>query len=525
MPEINKIIIVGGGSSGWMSASMLIKSFPNKEIIVIDNDKKPPIGVGESTYDGIIHFCKYLEIDMKDFFKHTDASIKIAIQFSKFYNNKNNDRFIYPFGRSDVSGTLWGLQDWFIKKYLNKKIPVSDFADSYFPSAHLVKHNRFSENLNGLLGNFDSENFIALHFDALKFASWLKEKYAIKRGVKVLTHELKSVEKDENGIKFLLLSNGDKISGDLYIDCTGFSSLLIEETLKEPFLDYTNVLPNNRAWATQIDYLDKEVELKGVTDCTALNNGWVWNIPLWSRIGTGYVYSDKYISPENALKEFKEHLMSDNVLIKRNSKYLDSIKYKDIKIKSGIHKRVWVKNVVAIGLSAGFIEPLESNGLFTVHEFLFELVRSMSREKTTQWEKDVFNIRTKEIFDDFVEFIRMHYSLSIREDSKYWKDNFNRNYNLEKNITNSHIKNTVDIKTKTFTPPYLGGLSWISTGMNYLLLDDISIMIGEIENKMDYKKDLVQYFNNLDNKKIIWEQEALTSPTMYEYLKKKYYDQ
>jgi hypothetical protein len=149
----------------------------------------------------------------------------------------------------------------------------------------------------------------------------------------------------------------------------------------------------------------------------------------------------------------------------------------------------------------------------------------MSREKTTQWEKDVFNIRTKEIFDDFVEFIRMHYSLSIREDSKYWKDNFNRNYNLEKNITNSHIKNTVNIKTKTFTPPYLGGLSWISTGMNYLLLDDISIMIGEIQNKMDYKKDLVQYFNNLDNKKMIWEQEALTSPTMYEYLKKKYYDQ
>ena len=158
MSKIDKIIIVGGGSSGWMSASMLIKAFPNKEIVVIDSEKRAPIGVGESTYDGILHFCKYLEIDMKDFFKYTDASIKLAIQFSKFYNNKSDDRFIYPFGGSDISNTLWGLQDWFIKKYLDKNLPVSDFAESYFPSAHLVKHNRFSENLDGSLGNFDSQN-------------------------------------------------------------------------------------------------------------------------------------------------------------------------------------------------------------------------------------------------------------------------------------------------------------------------------------------------------------------------------
>jgi|688.fasta_scaffold243404_2 flavin-dependent dehydrogenase len=524
MSRIDKIIIVGGGSSGWMSASMLIKAFPNKEIIVIDSDKRAPIGVGESTYDGILHFCKYLEIDMKDFFKHTDASIKLAIQFSKFYNNKSDDRFIYPFGGSDISNTLWGLQDWFIKKNLDKNLPVSDFAESYFPSAHLVKHNRFSENLDGSLGNFDSQNFIALHFDALKFANWLKERYAIKRGVKVLTHDVDHIEKDKNGIKFLTLSNGDNISADLYIDCTGFSSLLIEKTLQEPFLDHTDVLPNNRAWATQIDYLDKETELTGVTDCTALKNGWVWNIPLWSRIGTGYVYSDKYTSPEDALKEFKEHLMSDNVLIKRNHDYLDSIEYKDIKIKSGIHERIWVDNVVAIGLSAGFIEPLESNGLFTVHEFLFELVRSMSRETTSQWEKDVFNVRTREIFNDFVEFIRMHYSLSIREDSDYWKDNYNRKYNLEKINTTSHIKNTLDAKTKTFIPPYRGGLSWIATGMNYLFLDDISIKMGEISNRMDYKNDLAEYLNNLEIKKGIWESAALNSPSMYQYLKEKYYE-
>ena len=523
MSKIDKIIIVGGGSSGWMTASILIKQFPNKEIIVIDPESGSPIGVGESTYDGIMDYIKYLEIDIKDFFKYTDASIKLAIQFSKFYNNKEGDRFIYPFGLADTSGTKWGLQDWLVKKYVEPNTLVQEYPESYFPAASLVKHKRFSENLNGTLGNFNSENYTALHFDALKFASWLKNRYAIPRGVKVFSSEIDNAFTNDLGIDYLLLKDGSKLSADLYVDCTGFKSLLLEGVLKEPFIDYTNVLPNNRAWATQIQYVEKEKELDCVTNCTALNNGWVWNIPLWSRIGTGYVYSDKYTTPENALLEFKNYLTSKDMTCPRTKEYVETLEFKDIEIKSGIHERLWVKNVVAIGLSAGFIEPLESNGLFTVHEFLFALVRSLLREKTSQWDIDMFNNKTRKVFDNFVDFIRLHYALSIRDDSEYWKDNFNRSYELSTHDINSLIYKIVESKTVSSDPPFFGGITWISSGMNYFMLDHVSSRLGEIRNHMDYSKELINFFDNLENKRMSWEYAALESKTMFQYLKDKYY--
>ena len=150
-------------------------------------------------------------------------------------------------------------------------------------------------------------------------------------------------------------------------------------------------MPNNKAWATHIDYTDKEKQLNGVTNATALKNGWVWNIPLWSRIGTGYVYSSKFIDDDSALKEFKKHLGKND------------LEFKNIKMRTGIHKRLWVKNVVAIGLSAGFIEPLESNGLFSVHEFLIKLLRNIRGENISQWDKDNFNFQCKHLFKEFAE--------------------------------------------------------------------------------------------------------------------------
>jgi tryptophan halogenase len=134
------------------------------------------------------------------------------------------------------------------------------------------------------------------------------------------------------------------------------------------------MLPNNSAWATRIPYTDKEKEMEPYTNCTAINNGWVWNIPSWERIGTGYVFSDNHVSKEEALEEFKQHLKSDKMTVHNPDRDVESFEYKLIKFRVGIHERTFVKNVVAIGLSAGFIEPLESSGLFSVHEFLKELI-------------------------------------------------------------------------------------------------------------------------------------------------------
>jgi tryptophan halogenase len=522
------IVIVGGGSAGWMTAAILAKLYPNFNIRLIEDPDTPPIGVGESTYEGIRHYCSILEIDEKSFFSYTDASIKIGLQFSGLYDIGDEHKdFIYPFGGANLDGTLWGMQDWLIKKHLYPETPSSEFTESYFPQALLAKHNRFSKNENQELGSFRPVFDTALHFDAIKFGGWLRDSYCIPRGVVLLKNKVVDILVSDEGVDNLVLDDGSIINANLYIDCTGFKSLLLAGALNEPFKSFNDVLPNNRAWATQLPYLDKRKELDSVTKCTFIDNGWCWNIPLWSRLGTGYVYSDKFVEPEKALEEFKKHLMSNKMASPRTLKDLDSASFVDIKMRVGIHERTWVKNVVAIGLSAAFIEPLESNGLFTVHNFLYHLVRALERGKVSQWTKDVYNKSTYLEYFGFVEFIRMHYALSVRTDTPYWKSNFDRSYEfdsykpMEKDL--SHLHNLITSKIQKYTTFPVGGISIISSGLNYPTIDRIPFLIGEINNRMNYKTDLNENFLYLDSRRISWENEALKSPTLYDFLEKEYY--
>lgn len=521
--NINKIIVVGGGSAGWMSVSALIKSFPDKEIVVIESPDIPRVGVGESTYDGINYFLEYLEIDRKDFFSYTDATIKVAIQFKDFYE-KGDHEWCYPFGPPSLRDTALGIEDWYVRKYLNKDLPVSDFAESYFPSAYFVKENTLSEPQEFYKDGYDPILSTALHFDAIKFADWLKNNYSIPRGIKLINKNVKNIITGDSGIEALILDDGAIEKADLYIDCTGFKSMLLAQSLNESFISYNDQLINNSAWATQIPYLDKESELTNVTNCHALENGWVWHIPLWSRIGTGYVYSDKFISDENALDEFKNHLIN-TCKFPRSKDIVDSLSFKNIKMRVGIHEKVWSKNVVAIGLSAGFIEPLESNGLFSVHQFLFDLIRSIGDGNVSQFNIDCFNKSVRNTFDSFVQFIKMHYALSKREDSEYWKYNKSRNFDLNVGYGSSgtHINNLYDIKYISHRIPSNSAIPWIATGMNYMLLDDISINLGQIENKMNYLEDFKPYFIKMDSKKTEWSNIAKESPSTFNYLKEKYY--
>jgi len=522
--KTEKIVVVGGGSAGWMSASFLIKAFPNKEIVVVESPNVPRVGVGESTYDGIQKFIQFLEIDKDDFFKHTDASIKLAIKFSNFYNNTGDNDFIYPFGAPNTEGTVWGLDDWHIKRFINKETDNTTYAESYFPAASLVKNNTYTDNKNNELPGFISDRDTALHFDAIKFADWLKNNYALPRGVTLLQEDVVGAKVSESGIDSLKLSSGENISADLFIDCTGFKSLLLGEYLQETFVSYNDVLPNNRAWATQIDYTNKDVELDAVTTCTAIESGWVWNIPLWSRIGTGYVYSDKYSSPEDALKDFKNYLIKTKG---RKKKEIDSLDFKDIKMRVGIHERTWVKNVVAIGLAAGFIEPLESNGLFTVHEFLFQLGTTISREETTRWDVDVYNYEAKKLYDDFVSFIRMHYSLSVRKDTPYWQANYERPYafaDIETEIpATNHLLSLKSARLSGATAQSLGPMTWIATGMNYYIPDDIALNKGQFINRMNYKKDLQDAISYIDNRRKLWDNVSRDQRSLKDYLYETYY--
>lgn len=528
MNNTDTIVIVGGGSAGWMSAATLISMFPNKKITVIESPDIPTVGVGESTLGHIRDWLEIVGIKEEDFIAAVDGSYKLAIKFTNFYD-KDSGSFYYPFGIPYLQGAPLGLNSWFLHKYLNPKTPVDDFTDTFFPAMQLIKNNKFSENKDKELGNFRPDTDVAYHFDATKFGAWLRDNFCVPRGVTHVVDTVDMVNKDATGIKDLHLKSGLTLSADLFIDCTGFKSMLLGKTLEEPFDSFADVLPNNRAWATRIPYIDKSKELESYTNCTALGHGWVWNIPLWSRIGTGYVYSDKYIDPEIALEEFKAHLKSENMTIPSKDRIDDSIEFKDIEFKVGIHRRTWVGNVVAIGLSAGFIEPLESNGLFTVHEFLRYLCKSLQRDKVSQWDKDVYNASTRGVYENFVQFVSLHYALSRREDTKYWKDISEKTYSKNLATLTPSLVTTFDsiLQGKMFNNeyPHTNGPTYIMAGMNYFPVDHTVVPIWEFRNKDNYP-ELNKFIRSLvEQNTDQWKKAADAAPTLYGYLLTKYYMQ
>jgi hypothetical protein len=507
----NNILIVGGGSAGWMTAATLIKQFPEKNISLIESPNISTVGVGESTIGGIRLWSNWLGIDDKQFLKFTDGSYKLSIKFTDFY--KKGESFHYPFGETYTKNNRATLNDWWFKKFFYDETPNSDYAECNYPQMALVSQNKCFYNEDNIIP-FNFKRDTAFHFDATKFALWLKEHYCIPKGVKHIKEEIISIEEDNNGIKSL----NNKHKADLYIDCTGFSSLLLGKTLKEPFESYADLLPNNSAWATRIPYKNKEKELVTYTNCTAIENGWVWNIPLWSRIGTGYVYSDKFVSDDDALKQFKKHLKTEE------------LDFKKIKMKVGIHKRIWVKNVVSIGLSAGFIEPLESNGLFSVHEFLMILLRNMKRENISQWDRDNFNYQTKLLFRNFAEFVALHYALSHRDDTEYWKSHLNKNWeenliSLKTTLYNG-LFSAARHRAHDYHYPSNGGLHNIAAGMNWSPTDLTTAMYFDNVQKInEYKESWMPYIKQIDERKKIWKETVKDKPSLFEFLRDNIYNE
>ena len=530
--KTNNIVIVGGGSAGWMAAASLIKAFPNKSISVIESADVPTIGVGESTLGSIRRWTRFIGLNETEFFPYTDASLKLSIKFTNFYK-KDAGSFHYPFGRPywvDINRNCFN--DWQYKKYFYPETPIADFVQTLFPAAALFENNKFSMNEHGEFDNFNPETDTAYHFDATKFANWLREKYCIPAGVTHIVGTVKHIVTNNAGIEKLILSDGNEIVADLFVDCTGFKSLLLGDSLQEPFESYTDMLPNNKAWACRLPYKNKSKELEGFTNCTAIGNGWCWNIPLWSRIGTGYVYSDKFVSKEDALDEFKQYLMSDKLVIPRTREEVDSLEYKEITMRVGIHSRTFVKNVVAIGLSAGFIEPLESNGLFSVHEFLFKLIDILERGPINQFDRDMYNVAVREQFDSFAKFVALHYALSHRDDTAYWQAI------QDKSFSDKHgdpyfpyVGKTDEFANMKWR--YMDqwghpkndnkGIVYISTGMNFKMLN--ARRIQELEQMLD--KNLLNevdfLFAQQEQKRQNWKWAASQSPSLDQFLENTYH--
>ena len=520
--KTDNIVIVGGGSAGWMSAATLIATLPDKNITLIESPKVPTIGVGESTVQLIRPWMHLVGLDEKEFMRGSDATYKMSIKFNDFYK-KGDDGFHYPFGEVHYPpGTEeLGMKAWYLKKSFYPETSVLDYYRTFFPQMSLIEKGKFSENQNGEFGRFRPDRDVAFHLDAVKFANWLRDDFCLPKGVQHIRGLVEVVNVDDSGITNLVLENGEVIEGDLYIDCTGFKSLLLGNALQEPFVSYEDKLPNNKAWAVRLEYKDKKKQLKNYTNCTALDNGWVWETPTWSRIGTGYVYCDKYVTKEDALLEFKEHLSKsfgeDNI---------DDSRFREIDMKTGIHERIWVKNVVAIGLSAGFIEPLESNGLYTVHEFLLPLLRFLTKENVSRFDQDMYNRLSVQTFENFAQFVMLHYALSERRDTKYWQDISTKCFEekIYKRVADLSSGGLAEFSDRHLLHKYHNpdhGTHCVATGCNYFAIDPAVIKYQEFFDKVDHKKMIDQYipiWNQLKNQMM---QLADRCPSHYEYLRKK----
>lgn len=535
MKEVKKIIIVGGGSAGWMSAAVLSSRFPDKEIAVIESPDVPIIGVGESTLGTINQFLSLLNLEDTDWMAYCHATYKLAIKFSHF--SDKNEVFYYPFGVKDQQNCQSGIADWYIKKTLNPETPVTDFYESFYSSMPFIYESKIYDNKDGQLPGFSFRTDAAYHMDATLFGQFLKEKYCIPRGVVHIEQHIDNIVLDDKGyIDYLELRNKDQLSADLYLDCTGFRSLLLEETLKTPFASFSNSLPNNKAWTCHIPYVDKEKEMENVTDCKAIENGWVWNIPLYNRIGAGYVYCDKFVSDEEALEEFKRHLDGPDMTVPYSERSKD-LKFKLISIKNGIHNRCWNKNVVGVGLSYGFIEPLESTGLLSVQEILLRLCETLSYRTVNNIHIDNFNYIVEGIMQGFKHFVSFHYTLSARRDTPYWRY-VTEEITMEPRMYDDKLKELPNQVSEMATrllqshnvpgDPHMGGMPDILVGMHTIPTNSVTLdIVGSIlEARQGQKPEFFsqqtqEYWNQ---KKDYIRRIAESAPSHYQYLKENIYD-
>jgi hypothetical protein len=391
MNDTSSILVVGGGSSGWMTAAYLSRALPETLITVVESSAIPTIGVGESTNRTMHYFQQAIGLDEKLFMRASNAAYKIAIRFVNF--NRPGGIFYHPFGVPDTPDA--GL--------------FEPNAATRFKSYHLAE-------LDNL---FSKECAYSFQIDAGLYGQYLKEVCTQRFGVRSVVDRVQGIELDDRGaIGRVHTEKSGPLVADLYLDCSGFRSILLGRALGEPFESYSQFLLNDKAVAARIPYMDKERELVTYTNCTALSAGWVWTIPLWNRIGTGYVYCGAFLSSSQAEEEFRQFLGVERA---------KHVEFSRLDIRTGRHRRAWVENCVGIGISYGFLEPLESTGLSLTQLSIHDLATALRSGEPRQAQADLFNTRQAAVFDATRDFVMAHYVLTSRDDTPYWRQIRNEN--------------------------------------------------------------------------------------------------
>jgi 2-polyprenyl-6-methoxyphenol hydroxylase-like FAD-dependent oxidoreductase len=501
LTKIKSIIIFGGGTSGWMTAAYLSRNLRFRpQITLIEDVSKGPIGVGEGTQPSTAPFLWDCGLHPKDWMKMADASFKYGVELTGW----NDEPY---FVDNDVQETSLIAENFYTNHYFQNK-PYSEYRE-FLPAYQLAK-----ENLSPKLTEYDQnfavslKNSGAFHFNAYKLVDALKS--VCLENINHIDATIENVVKGNDGIEKLIDTNENEYSADLYIDCSGFTSILMDKTLNEPFESYADYLLCDSAIAMPTQFKDDpKKECHPYTKATTMNAGWRWTIPTFNRVGNGYVYSSKHISAEDAEKELRDVLGEYDAPAKH------------LKIRCGKHERVAVKNVVAVGLSAGFIEPLEATGITFTTSIIKALTVSLNNTgnilntKASDFINDYFDTSVTEI----LAFVWAHYAFSTRNDTEFWKEVRTISHTILPEKSKNIIENLLTEHPLEYILNYN---SMFSIPQWFSMLHAGGVYAGREVELTDAQEKYGKYFCNVQKERVRLAKELF--PNHYEYLKDMYSD-
>ena len=413
--RIKNIVIVGGGTAGWITAGTIAAHNQTDAgvgitVTLIESPNIPTIGVGEGTWPTMRTTLREMGVSETDFIRRCDVSFKQGADFRQWVTGAPDDHYYHPLvlpqGFLDVNLAPHWLAD----------SRGASFAGAVCAQEHLCERNLAPKQIT--TPEYAAVENYAYHLNAGTFSRFLSEHCVEKLGVRHILDDVLSINAAENGdIASLTTKENGLLEGDLFVDCTGFRSLLLGGHYGVPFLPKGDILFIDRALAVQVPYESDESPIASQTNSTAQEAGWIWDIALSTRRGIGHVYSTKYIDDEAAERQLRDY-------IRPATKEWETLPVRKIEINSGHRERFWTRNCVAVGLSAGFLEPLEASALVLV-----ELSAGMIAKQlpVTRDAMDIiakrFNNKFRYRWDRIIDFLKLHYVLSQRTDSEFWIDN------------------------------------------------------------------------------------------------------
>lgn len=417
--DVKHIVVVGGGTAGWITAGVLAakcvkEQGRNLKITLIESSKIGTIGVGEGTWPSLRTTLQDMGISETEFIRQCDATFKQGACFRKWVDNSEDDFYYHPLMLPSNLGPLNTIIRKLNNSSVNDDLSYSNMLCSQEAACErgLAPKNITTPEYQGVLN-------YAYHLDTNKFSVFIKEHCVNKLNINHLVNDIVGTTMGDDGeVGSLLLADNTELVGDFYIDCSGFAGLLIDKHFKIPFLDKSDILFCDRAVAVQCPYPEQDTAIASHTISTATGSGWIWDIGLQKRRGIGHVYSSLHMNADNAEKNLRNYV----------GKQIDQLDVRHIKYTPGHREKFWAKNCVAVGLAAGFVEPLEASSILLVEISAYWIAEKLPHQKSgfAKCEKQ-FNETFRYRWDTIIEFLKLHYCISKRTDTDFWRDNTHPN--------------------------------------------------------------------------------------------------